>query len=62
MDWQNLIFKSLMAKKAVVDEDPFEKGWRKVLNFGHTLGHAFESHAIKQRLTAESKDDDDEAR
>lgn len=31
------------GKAKVVDQDPTEKGWRKVLNFGHTAGHAFES-------------------
>lgn len=30
-------------KKAVVEEDPNEKGLRKILNAGHTLGHAVES-------------------
>ncbi len=29
-------------KLDVVNEDPFEKGKRKILNFGHTLGHALE--------------------
>ena len=26
----------------MVSEDPYEKGLRKILNYGHTLGHAFE--------------------
>jgi 3-dehydroquinate synthase len=31
------------AKIAVVERDPTEKGERRLLNFGHTLGHAIES-------------------
>lgn len=31
------------AKIAVVEADPTERGSRKLLNFGHTLGHAIES-------------------
>ncbi len=34
---------SLKIKKSVVEQDPREKGLRKVLNFGHTVGHAIES-------------------
>jgi len=38
-----IIYRSLLIKKAVVEEDEKESGLRKVLNFGHTLGHAIES-------------------
>lgn len=38
-----VIIESLKIKKAVVEEDPFEKGVRKVLNFGHTIGHGIEA-------------------
>jgi 3-dehydroquinate synthase len=38
-----LIAQSIQTKKKVVDSDPKEKGYRKVLNFGHTIGHALES-------------------
>ncbi len=31
------------AKCAVVERDPREGDWRRILNFGHTLGHAIES-------------------
>ncbi len=43
--FDEIIEKSLMIKKAVVEEDVDEKGLRKVLNFGHTIGHAIESNA-----------------
>ena len=40
---KEVIYRSIMAKKNVVEQDEDEKGLRKVLNFGHTFGHAFES-------------------
>ena len=40
---EEILFESLMVKKKVVEEDEFETGIRKVLNFGHTIGHAIES-------------------
>ena len=42
-DWKKLIQHSVEIKKAVVLEDPKEAGLRKVLNFGHTIGHAIET-------------------
>ena len=42
-DWESLIIHSVGIKKAVVETDPKEAGLRKILNFGHTIGHAFES-------------------
>lgn len=38
-----IIESSLLIKKNVVEQDPTEKGLRRVLNFGHTVGHAVES-------------------
>lgn len=38
-----IIYRSILLKKAVVEEDETEKGLRKVLNFGHTIAHAIES-------------------
>jgi 3-dehydroquinate synthase len=38
-----VIERSLKIKRAVVQEDEKEQGLRRVLNFGHTLGHAIES-------------------
>ncbi|AMQ56280.1 3-dehydroquinate synthase [Algoriphagus sanaruensis] len=45
-DWESLIRHSVGIKKAVVDADPKENGLRKILNFGHTIGHAFESYFL----------------
>lgn len=39
----DIIHGALKIKKKVVEEDPLEKGIRKALNFGHTIGHAIES-------------------
>ena len=40
-----VIERSLKIKKAVIEEDEKELGLRKVLNFGHTAGHAIETAA-----------------
>ncbi len=37
-----MVYRSLLVKKQVVERDPKEKGERALLNFGHTLGHAVE--------------------
>ncbi len=38
-----LIKKSVEIKNQVITTDPYEQGLRKILNYGHTLGHAIES-------------------
>ena len=38
----NMVLVSQKIKKQVVENDPYEKGQRAILNFGHTLGHAIE--------------------
>ena len=38
----DMVFTSQNIKKEVVENDPYEKGQRAILNFGHTLGHAIE--------------------
>lgn len=40
--------KCVEIKESIVHDDPEEKGLRKILNFGHTAGHAFESLSFKQ--------------
>jgi len=37
---------SVAIKNSVVTQDPLEKGIRKILNFGHTIGHALEGHSL----------------
>lgn len=44
-----LLEKSVLIKKDIVDSDPEEKGLRKSLNLGHTVGHAFESLALERK-------------
>jgi 3-dehydroquinate synthase len=39
----HLIGDAIAAKLAIVNADPYEKGLRRVLNFGHTTGHAVEA-------------------
>jgi len=46
VNWEVFLQPSLKIKKKIVAEDPFEKGIRKALNFGHTIGHAIESFAL----------------
>jgi 3-dehydroquinate synthase len=41
------IRQSVSIKSQVVTEDPFERGLRKILNYGHTLGHAIETHFLE---------------
>jgi 3-dehydroquinate synthase len=43
-----MVKSSVAIKESIVESDPFEKGIRKALNLGHTIGHAFESHALKK--------------
>lgn len=45
-DTEKLIIRSVRIKSRIVNLDLFEKGIRKSLNFGHTIGHALESHSI----------------
>lgn len=42
---EEVIWRSLVVKKYVVEQDEREIGLRKTLNFGHTLGHAIETAA-----------------
>ena len=49
-DIDEIIIKSLMVKKSVVEEDPKEQGVRKILNFGHTIGHAIEASGAFNEL------------
>lgn len=41
--WVELVSHSAEFKYSVIQQDPYEKGLRKILNAGHTVGHAIES-------------------
>ena len=45
-NYQEYILRCGDIKREIVLKDPYEKGQRKMLNFGHTLGHAIESHCL----------------
>lgn len=42
-----MVGESVAVKEKIVTEDPLEHGIRKALNVGHTIGHAFESWAMR---------------
>ena len=44
-----MVADSVAVKERIVTEDPTEQGIRKALNLGHTVGHAFESFALKHQ-------------
>lgn len=46
--WDTLVRHSVEFKSRVTTEDPREKGLRKILNAGHTIGHALESHLLNK--------------
>jgi 3-dehydroquinate synthase len=48
INWDELIPHSVAIKSDVVSSDPYEKGERKILNLGHTIGHAIESFLLLQ--------------
>ena len=48
---QEMIAESVAVKEEIVKQDPTEKGIRKALNLGHTIGHAFESLAMAENRT-----------
>ena len=45
---QEMVGQSVKVKEQIVTADPFEKGIRKALNLGHTIGHALESWAMQK--------------
>ncbi|MHC5201696.1 3-dehydroquinate synthase [Myroides sp. LJL119] len=48
-DLENLVKHSVNIKNQVVSQDPKESGLRKILNYGHTIGHAIESYFLSQQ-------------
>lgn len=51
---EKIIKRSIEIKSAIVSQDKKEKGLRKILNFGHTIGHAIESENIGNLLHGEA--------
>jgi 3-dehydroquinate synthase len=47
INWDKIIPIAIELKLRVVLADPFEKNVRKILNFGHTIGHAIESYFLE---------------
>lgn len=48
LDWSAVVPDSVEIKRVIVSKDPTEKGLRKVLNFGHTIGHAIETYSLSK--------------
>ena len=48
---EELIRHSVAIKSRIVEIDPKEKGERRKLNFGHTIGHAIESYFLERNQT-----------
>ena len=48
LNWRKIIENSINIKNKIVLSDPYEKGERKKLNFGHTFGHAVESYYLEK--------------
>ena len=46
---REIIYRCVDCKRQIVQRDPFDKGERMLLNFGHTLGHAIEQYYRYQR-------------
>lgn len=48
-EWLSLIEQSVSVKRDIVRKDPLEKGVRRMLNLGHTAGHAIESLILSRK-------------
>lgn len=48
--WEGLINRNIEIKEHFTLNDPTEQGIRKALNFGHTIGHALESHFMNDEF------------
>jgi len=49
IDLSELIHRSIEIKNEVVTKDPKEQNLRKILNFGHTIGHAIETYFLQSK-------------
>ena len=52
LHWKLVIQRALEIKSDVVTQDWKEQGRRKILNFGHTIGHAIESYFLNNSQTS----------
>ncbi len=48
---QKLISMAVVEKVRITNLDPYDRGVRKILNFGHTFGHALETYKNYQKIT-----------
>ncbi len=46
---EDVIYSSVLIKTKIIDKDPLEGGLRKILNFGHTIGHALEGYHLNKK-------------
>ncbi len=46
---KGMVGRSVQVKEQIVEQDPLERGIRKALNLGHTVGHAIESLALAEK-------------
>lgn len=51
---ESMIYKSCLLKQQVVMQDEFEQGLRQILNFGHSIAHAIETHVNYNILHGEA--------
>lgn len=47
LNWKWIINESVSIKSRISEVDPFDWGLRRLLNFGHTIGHAIEAFSLK---------------
>jgi 3-dehydroquinate synthase len=47
--WEDVVSRTISIKCRIVSQDFSEKNIREILNFGHTLGHAFESLSMQKK-------------
>lgn len=50
LNWTSIVKKAVELKSKIVEKDPNEKGRRKILNFGHSIGHALESLFLEKEI------------
>ena len=48
-NWEEIVRHSILIKSEVVENDLNEEGLRKILNFGHTTGHAIETTYLEKK-------------